>query len=119
MRVLLTGSREWTDHDLVQTVLDDIRRSAAGVEVMLVHGNCPAGADRIADDYWRRLELPVETHPADWDRYGRCAGPIRNARMVGLGAALCIGFPLGRSAGTRGCIRLARAAGIPAFVFEG
>jgi hypothetical protein len=33
--------------------------------------------------------------------------------MVSLGATLCIAFPLGASEGTRGCMRLAEAAGIP------
>lgn len=119
MRILLAGAHTWADHDLIRTVLAEAHLAAGGGEVTLVHGDCPSGADQIADTYWRRRGLPVETHPADWGTYGRSAATIRNQSMVNLGAMVCLGFPLGRSAGTRECIQLARRAGIPTFVFEG
>jgi hypothetical protein len=61
----------------------------------------------------RRLKRPGDTaHPGMLPDYCPSAGPRRNALMVGLGAELCIAAPVGRSLGTRNCMRLAKAAGI-------
>ena len=75
------------------------------------------GADRIAADTWRAWGYPVEGHPAERGPDGRVLGPERNARMVALGADLCLAFPLPASRGTRNCMALARAAGIPVYEY--
>lgn len=112
-RILVTGSRNWTDEATIEQALEDARRRLVGLgPVTLVHGGCPTGADVIADRTWRAWGLPVEVHPADWERYGRRAGPIRNQHMVDLGADLVLAFPLGDSRGTRGCIAAAMRAGM-------
>lgn len=56
----------------------------------------------------------VEEYPANWDRYGKAAGGIRNQTMVNLRpvADVLVGAPLGRSPGTRDCMARARKAGI-------
>jgi len=62
----------------------------------------------------------AEVHRADWKKYGRAAGPIRNKQMVELGADLCLAFPdhpKGHgSRGTWNCVKLAQQAGIPVLV---
>ena len=122
MRLLITGSRDWSRADLIHAALDaalsELVTGPADI-VTLVHGACPTGADAIAAAYWSQLGLPVEAHPADWIRHGRAAGPVRNAMMVNAGADLCLAFPKGASRGTRGCLRLAQQAGIPVRVLEG
>lgn len=55
-----------------------------------------------------------EVHDADWNEYGRAAGPIRNQEMVDAGADVCLAFPTG-GPGTRDCMRRARDAGIRVF----
>lgn len=118
-RVLITGSRDWSDTRAIHDALDAYAEPGDTV----VSGACPTGADAIAETYWR-TRGPVERHPADWSK-GRGAGPARNAHMVNLGADLCIAFisdctsPRCRipgrhdSHGATGCARLAEAAGIP------
>ena len=54
-------------------------------------------------------DIPTETIPADWDRYERAAGPIRNEIMAGLGD-ICIAFPGGR--GTANMVIQAKARGL-------
>lgn len=107
-RVLITGSRTWTDRALIHQHLAMISHH----DLVIVHGHCPSGADRIADEIARFLSLPVERHPADWETYGRRAGYMRNAAMVAAGADLCLAYILDNSRGASMCADLAEAAGI-------
>lgn len=114
MRILVTGSRNWTDARTLHAALDEALTQAHDLaQVVLVHGDCPTGADQMAAEYFDRLGLRTEAHPADWRVHGRAAGPIRNAHMVSLGADLVLSFPLGTSRGTWHCTLLAKRAGIP------
>lgn len=56
----------------------------------------------------------VEEYAANWALYGNAAGGIRNQVMVNLRLVVnvCVGAPLGKSPGSRDCMRRARAAGI-------
>lgn len=113
-RVLVTGSRDWDDHDLVR---DNLATAVFGhLPAVIVHGACPSGADAIAS-WWVRTHRVIgvseERHLADWRTYGRTAGPLRNQHMVSLGADLCLAFIKNGSRGASGCAALAEAAGIP------
>lgn len=110
-RVLVTGSRTWTDY---RTLATGLRDAAAGwPDLVIVHGACPAGADALADLWCRRHGVPVERWPADWTRHGRAAGHRRNADMVTAGALLCLAFIRDASPGASTCAALAHDAGIP------
>jgi hypothetical protein len=114
-RILVTGSRDWTDWGVIYRALvqawDEVQRDGRAV---LVQGECHlGGADLIAKQIWESWGLPVESHPAEMGPDGHVLGPKRNAHMVSLGADLCLAFPLPSSRGTRNCMRLAREAGIP------
>ena len=110
-RVLITGSRGWEDRLTIARAMLD---AADGVtdEIVIVHGLCPTGADEIADDFAEFMNWKIEAYPADWNKHGRAAGPIRNQQMVDLGADICLAFPLGESRGTRHCMQAAEKAGI-------
>src|SRR5437763_8078674 len=82
-RVLVTGSRTWTDTATIRAALGTVWGDGTAV---LVSGACPRGADRIAEQIWTGWGGRVERHPADWARYGRSAGFRRNAEMIALGA---------------------------------
>ncbi|MFJ3084661.1 SLOG family protein [Streptomyces halstedii] len=123
-RVLITGSRDWQDTRVVRRALDDILTARPRHQpLVVVHGDCPTGADIIAKtwalttftpactDYYERVT--EEPHPAAWHLHGRKAGPIRNQNMVNKGANICLAFIRNGSRGATGCAALAEAAGIP------
>lgn len=121
LRILVTGSRHWTDRDRIAATLDQTWRDHGSPRsVVLAHGDCPyGGADILAADVAEERGWQVDPHPAEWKRYGRRAGPIRNQAMVDLGADVVIAFPEEGSRGTWDCVRKARTAGIPVHVVEG
>lgn len=134
-RVLVTGSRSWSDVAAVESALVlawDEALQAGFDGIVLVHGGCPSGADRLAWEWAARVDVPVEVSMADWSgpcapgcrpghrrvrrgggEYCPMAGHRRNQLMVDAGAALVLAFPLGASRGTRDCMARAVAAGIP------
>lgn len=124
MRVIVTGSRSWTDRETIWNALDacHIEARELGQPLLVIHGACPTGADHHADHWAIDRGVPVERFPADWDRHGPAAGPIRNAQMVKAGADLMLAFigPCTNphctiehpSHGGSGCAHLAETAGI-------
>lgn len=121
MRVLVTGSRNYPDPKHVHTVLNLLYIHVNPGEVFtVVHGDCPTGADKFArswcDTRAGHPDVIEERHPADWEKHGKKAGPLRNIYMVDLGADMVIAFPYGESRGTRHCMQAAEAAGIPVHI---
>jgi hypothetical protein len=113
VRVIICGTRRWTDRAMIEERLYDLVMDAPrGEEITIVHGGA-RGADRIAHQEAQKAGLLVEEHPAEWERYGKAAGFIRNKEMAELGADLCIAFWDGRSSGTAHMMGEARRAGIP------
>lgn len=115
--VLVSGDREWTDVQLVRTVLGHFARGT-----ILKHGDA-RGLDRIADRVGRELGFDVRRYPAQWDTLGRAAGVIRNQQMLDDEPIpdLVIGFhdDLAHSKGTRHMLNLARRYGYqPQHVFH-
>lgn len=118
-RVLVTGSRDWLTPDVVWAALNDCVHQAllAGRRLVVVHGDCPRGADAHAA-LWAAVagqftdRVTEERHPADWRQQGKAAGYRRNAEMVQLGADVCLAFIRDGSRGASHTARLAEAAGI-------
>ena len=105
-RVLVCGSRAWTD---AAAIRDRLAKLPSGSEVM--HGGA-RGADRIAGTAATSLGLSVREFPADWKNLGRSAGVQRNLAMLDEEPDLVLAFWLNGSAGTAHTIREARKRGI-------
>lgn len=75
MKVLVCGGRNY--HDVVKIVN---RLADVGVTHLIV-GDAN-GADAIAAAYCLGLQIPVAMYKADWDKYDKAAGPIRNKEML-------------------------------------
>lgn len=123
-RVIVCGCRAWSDGEKLDAVLSrhvaDRIVGAFTETIILVHGDCPTGADamcaEIASKMIRAFHVYAEAHPADWDQHGLAAGPIRNEEMAKLGATICFAFWDGKSKGTLDMIRRCVAHGIPVHI---
>lgn len=98
MRILVCGSRTWTD-----TLAIEARLSQLPACSTVIHGAVQE-ADAIAGSLAARLGLSVEAYPADWAQYGRSAGFLRNRKMLDTRPDLVIAFWDGRSRRTQDCI---------------
>ena len=61
----------------------------------------------LAHEWGKRMALDVIAMPADWDRHGRSAGPLRNQAMIARKPDFVVAFPGGR--GTADMVRRARS----------
>lgn len=112
--LLVCGGRDYADTKCVDRVLR--RLFARRGQKVLLHGGA-TGADQLADDWARtRSDIEVIICTANWERWGRNAGPIRNAQMLLLEPDAVVAFPGGR--GTADMVRRAREAGIPVVEVE-
>jgi len=109
MRIIVCGGRDFTDQAALTRVLDRLRTRRTIDAV--IEGN-QRGADRMAGFWARKRGILNLKFDAEWDRYGKGAGPIRNQRMIDEGKPDgVVAFP-GRT-GTANMIDLAHKAGIP------
>lgn len=112
-RILVTGSRRWTHKARLYRVLENAVKSLGGYsEVIIVHGDCPTGADSLVEHWTLMHNVTSEKYQANWRQYGLAAGPIRNQLMVDNGADICLAFFTDTSKGTKHCADTAEKAGI-------
>ena len=79
MKILVTGSRFWTDEKAIADAI--IKHGTLSEEITIIEGEAK-GADTIAKHFANKMGCKVKGYPADWNTYGRSAGPIRNQKML-------------------------------------
>ncbi|MDR5172979.1 DUF2493 domain-containing protein [Methylobacillus flagellatus] len=108
MRVLVCGGREFSDREMCDRTLYQLHIETP--ITLLIEGGA-RGADSFAWSWAQSRNLQTKSFPADWNKHGKAAGPIRNQRMLDEGRPdLVLAFPGGR--GTADMIRRAEAAGV-------
>ena len=101
-RVLITGSRDFNEPNRMRAILASLPPNT-----VIIHGGA-RGADSMADELAAALSFPIRKYPADWTRYGRRAGTLRNQKMLDEEKPhLVIAFPLPSSRGTWDMVRRA------------
>ncbi len=109
MRVIIAGGRDYKatirDYQLVREIL--LKNNVSEI----VSGGA-SGADSWGENLGKKLGIPVKVFSADWDKWGRSAGPRRNQEMAEYGDAVIL-MPGGRGtqnmrdeAGKRGLLVL-------------
>ena len=109
----MCGGRDFVDGPAVWTVLDALHKEDPIGSIL--QGGAP-GADRLASIWASNRNVTCIECPADWQRHGAAAGPIRNAVMLRQEPDLVVAFPGG--AGTRDMVKRAQRARIPVMQIE-
>lgn len=110
--VLVCGDRKWKCYYVIEAYLKHLIFVDRYRE--LIHG-CAKGADTLAGWAGHELGMEVIEVPAEWDKHGKAAGPIRNRKMLDMKPDLVVAFhnDLEKSKGTKDCVTEARRRGIP------
>lgn len=110
MKLLIAGGRNYKLNQAGKAYLDQLFFSHNFSE--LIEGEAP-GIDSSAKAWGMSKEIPIKPFPANWTKYGKRAGILRNQEMINILGKndLAIYFPGGR--GTDDCYRRAVAASVP------
>lgn len=109
MKTIIAGCRNITDPAALEAALGDSGWKADITEVVC---GMARGADMLGFDWANQYGIPVAKFPADWERYGKKAGPTRNRQMGDYADAL-IAIWDGSSPGTMHMISYMRHLGKP------
>lgn len=110
MKLIIAGGRDFDDYDLLKDRID-FRLNGDYTNLEIVSGTA-RGADRLGERYAKENNIPIKRFPADWDKYGKSAGYIRNEQMAKYGTML-VAFWDGESRGTKHMIDLAKKYHLP------
>lgn len=80
MKVLVTGGRDFDDAVTLESWLGGIHKDHK--ISLLIEGNCPTGADKMARKFAAKYGIQGMSVAADWATHGKAAGPIRNQQML-------------------------------------
>ena len=114
--VVVCGSRNWSNKDLLFATLSNLAKKEGFS--CIIEGEA-RGADTLARQWANLHKVPVERFPAQWSRYGKRAGMLRNYDMIVARAPdKLVAFTSRRppTSGTAHAIKLAKRYGIETFV---
>lgn len=103
MKVIIAGGRDFSDFPLLYSKCEEILANSTNVEIV---SGTARGADKLGEHYAKTRGFEIKQFPAEWDKYGKSAGYIRNKDMAEY-ADVLISFWNGESKGTKHMIDLA------------
>jgi len=111
-KVVIAGCRDYNNYAEAKAFIDFCLCNICKDSEIIIVSGCASGADAIGERYAEENGFKVEKHPANWEKYGRSAGPRRNKQMAEM-SDYVICFWDEKSAGTRSMISYARKYGKP------
>lgn len=113
---IVCGGRHFDDEELLTKTLDKYYKKKGNGHLKIVSGHA-SGADVLAEHWAKMHAVPLIVIPADWNKYGRAAGPIRNREMLGFiiresKNPEIIAFWDGKSRGTKNMISQGEKVGV-------
>jgi hypothetical protein len=77
MKTIIAGSRDITDYQLLLAAIKE-----SGFTITHVVSGGARGVDALGERYANENKLPLTRIPADWEKYGKAAGALRNIQMA-------------------------------------
>ena len=110
MKVIVAGTRDFDDYELLKEKLKtyDITEVVCGGA---------KGADTLGENYAKECEISVDYFPADWNKYGKAAGHIRNGDMAEY-CDMAVIFWDGESKGSQDMIQKMRNIKKPCYIIR-
>jgi len=121
VRLLVCGSRNWSDREYLFSILDSVDVASKFQIECVIEGEA-SGADKMAALWADQYEIPVKAFPAQWRTFNKAAGPIRNTQMLDEGKPdVVVAFHenVWESKGTKDMISQALKRGIPVWLYPG
>lgn len=111
MKVIVAGSRDIVDRGAVGRAI-----LSCPFEITEIVSGTARGVDSIAENIAATKGYPTKLFPADWDKYGKPAGAIRNKEMADYADALIAVWD-GQSRGTKNMIETMNKANKPVLLY--
>jgi len=102
MRIIIAGSRTWTDYGEILSVME--HEVIPIVDVSEIVSGTAMGADRLGETWADQHNVPIKQFPALWWVHGRGAGFIRNEEMAEYADGLVL-FWDGKSKGSANMLK--------------
>jgi len=112
MKVIIAGSRNFNNYQLLADLMDIFIRSVIDIEIV---SGTASGADKLGERYAKERGYKLKRFPADWDNYGKSAGYKRNLEM-GEYADMLVAFWDGESKGTKHMIDIALSKNLDVYI---
>ena len=110
-KVIIAGSRGFSNYKLLKETCDKYLREKKKTHNIVIISGHARGADSFGEKYASDEDLDLEIYPADWKKYGKSAGFMRNEQMADIADAV-IAFWNGESHGTKHMIDIAEEKGL-------
>lgn len=104
MKIIIAGSRNFTNYQKLKRECNYFLLDKKNIEI--VSGDHYKGADKLGVQYANEKGFNIVRFPAEWNKFGKAAGPKRNKEMA-IFADVLIAFWDGKSRGTQNMIQLA------------
>ena len=92
MKIIIAGPRDFKNKNVVYTgislVLQRLKDTYGELNNLEIVQGGANGVDALALQYARENHITYKTFNADWNKYNRAAGPIRNEQMAKYGEVL-------------------------------
>lgn len=101
--ILIAGSRDYYPIALIRHHVEVLKKQYENIRI--ISGGAK-GVDACAEEVAENQKITFEKYPADWEKHGKKAGPLRNQRMT-QDADIALFYWRNHSKGTANCIRAA------------
>jgi hypothetical protein len=110
MKVIIAGSRHIDNIHFLELAIQK-----SGFDITEVVSGGARGVDQLGERWAKDHNIPIKKFSAEWDKYGKKAGPMRNKLMAEYGEALIAIYDGGK--GTKNMIENATKQGLQIYIY--